>query len=74
MRARARRRSGQRNALPPQIFNGEDYRGDFTDFDVANEETSKNIVYATKERGTLWFGSNQFLVSWSLMFEVLTKG
>ena len=26
MRKRGRRREGQRNALPPQIFNGEDFR------------------------------------------------
>ena len=27
MRERGRRREGQRNVLPPQIFNGEEYRG-----------------------------------------------
>ena len=27
MREKGRRREGQRNALPPQIFNGDEYRG-----------------------------------------------
>ena len=27
MRERGRKREGQRNVLPPQIFNGEEYRG-----------------------------------------------
>merc|ERR1712033_109501 len=38
MRAHARKKEGQRNALPPQIFNGEKYCGDYDDFDVANED------------------------------------
>jgi len=32
------KKEGQRHALPPQIFNGEKYCGDYDDFDVANEE------------------------------------
>ena len=32
------KREGQRNVLPPQIFNGEIFKGDFTDFDIANED------------------------------------
>ena len=53
MREKGKKREGQRNALPPQIFNGEDHRGvrstegmshslwlfkDFEDFDIANED------------------------------------
>merc|ERR1711936_1175098 len=38
MRASARKKEGQRHALPPQIFNGEKYCGDYDDFDVANED------------------------------------
>merc|ERR1712033_103204 len=38
MRAHARKKEGQRNALPPQVFNGEKYCGDYDDFDVANED------------------------------------
>ena len=38
MRAEGRRREGQRNVLPPQVFNGEEYRGDYEDFDIANED------------------------------------
>merc|ERR1712050_750418 len=37
MRAGAKKK-GQRHALPPQIFNGEKYCGDYDDFDVANED------------------------------------
>merc|ERR1711973_651601 len=29
---------GQRNVLPPQVFNGEKYCGDYDAFDVANED------------------------------------
>merc|ERR1712012_839188 len=32
------KKEGQRHALPPQIFNGEKYCGDYDDFDVANED------------------------------------
>merc|ERR1711936_8231 len=38
MRASAKKKEGQRHALPPQIFNGETYCGDYDDFDVANED------------------------------------
>ena len=38
MRKKGRKREGQRNVLPPQVFNGEEYRGDYEDFDVANED------------------------------------
>ena len=38
MRASAKKKEGQRHALPPQIFNGEKYCGDYEDFDVANED------------------------------------
>merc|ERR1711884_167531 len=38
MRANAKKKEGQRHALPPQIFNGEKYCGDYDDFDVANED------------------------------------
>jgi len=38
MREKGKKKEGQRNALPPQIFNGEEHRGDFEDFDIANED------------------------------------
>merc|ERR1719219_1417305 len=38
MRASAKKKEGQRHALPPQIFNAEKYCGDYDDFDVANED------------------------------------
>jgi len=38
MRMNGRKREGQRNVLPPQIFNGEEYRGDYEGFDIANED------------------------------------
>lgn len=38
MRERGKKKEGQRNVIPPQIFNGEDYRGDHDDFDMANED------------------------------------
>eukprot|EP00090_Calanus_glacialis_P032618 TRINITY_DN5404_c0_g1_i1.p1 TRINITY_DN5404_c0_g1~~TRINITY_DN5404_c0_g1_i1.p1 ORF type:complete len:186 (-),score=71.32 TRINITY_DN5404_c0_g1_i1:97-597(-) len=38
MRAGAKKKEGQRYALPPQIFNGDKYCGDYDDFDVANED------------------------------------
>ena len=53
MRERGKKLDGQRNALPPQIFNGEEHRfcsvapgyyyhlltrGDYEDFDIANED------------------------------------
>merc|ERR1711983_571046 len=37
-RASAKKKEGQRHALPPQLFNGEKYCGDYDDFDVANED------------------------------------
>jgi len=38
MRAKAKKRNGQRNAMPPQIFNCTEYCGDYEDFDIANED------------------------------------
>merc|ERR1712024_145155 len=38
MRASAKKKEGQRHALPPQVFNGEKYCGDYDAFDVANED------------------------------------
>ena len=38
MRKNGKKRDGQRNVLPPQIFNGDTFKGDFTDFDIANED------------------------------------
>ncbi|XP_037078695.1 SH3 domain-binding glutamic acid-rich protein homolog [Pollicipes pollicipes] len=36
-RRRATAKEGERNPLPPQIFNDKDYCGDYDGFDVANE-------------------------------------
>merc|ERR1719384_1872548 len=38
MRSQGKKKEGQRHALPPQIFNGEKYCGDYDDFDLANED------------------------------------
>jgi len=38
MRERGKKKDGQRNVIPPQIFNGQEFRGDFDDFDIANED------------------------------------
>jgi glutaredoxin len=38
MRANGKKREGFRNILPPQIFNGDKYCGDYEDFDIANED------------------------------------
>lgn len=38
MREQGKKKEGQRNVLPPQIFNGEKYCGDYDDFDLANED------------------------------------
>merc|ERR1711874_655623 len=32
------KKENQRNVLPPQVFNGEKYCGDYDAFDVANED------------------------------------
>jgi len=38
MREKGKKKDGQRFVLPPQIFNGEKYCGDYDDFDLANED------------------------------------
>jgi len=38
MRANGKKKEGERHVLPPQIFNGDKYCGDYEDFDVANED------------------------------------
>lgn len=38
MREHGKKKEGFRNVLPPQIFNGEKYCGDYDDFDIANED------------------------------------
>merc|ERR1711994_512588 len=38
MREHGKKKDGERNVLPPQIFNGEKYCGDYDDFDVANKD------------------------------------
>merc|ERR1712192_396155 len=38
MRANATKKENQRNVLPPQVFNGDKYCGDYDAFDVANED------------------------------------
>merc|ERR1719513_518904 len=38
MREQGKKKDGERNVLPPQIFNGEKYCGDYDDFDLANED------------------------------------
>merc|ERR1712025_352807 len=38
MRGNGKKKEGSRHVLPPQIFNGDKYCGDYDDFDVANED------------------------------------
>merc|ERR1712080_782445 len=38
MRANGTKKEGFRNVLPPQVFNGEKYCGDYDAFDIANED------------------------------------
>jgi len=38
MRENGKKKDGQRNVIPPQIFNGDQLRGDFEDFDISNED------------------------------------
>merc|ERR1719382_1370082 len=38
MRANATKKQRDKNVLPPQVFNGEKYCGDYDAFDVANED------------------------------------
>merc|ERR1712098_981072 len=44
MRASAKKKEGQRHSLPPQIFHGEKYCGDYDDFDVANEDELEEFL------------------------------
>jgi len=38
MREHGKKKENARHVLPPQIFNGDKYCGDYDDFDVANED------------------------------------
>ena len=38
MKEKSKKRVGERFPKPPQIFNDDEYCGDFEDFDLANEE------------------------------------
>lgn len=38
MRSNGKKKDEERHVLPPQIFNGDKYCGDYEDFDVANED------------------------------------
>ena len=38
MKEKSKKRAGERFPKPPQIFNNEQYCGDYEDFDQANEE------------------------------------
>merc|ERR1712080_300587 len=38
MQANGTKKEGFRNVLPPQVFNGEKYCGDYDAFDIANED------------------------------------
>jgi len=38
MREQGKKKEGQRHCLPPQIFNGPKYCGDYEAFDIANED------------------------------------
>jgi len=38
MRGNGKKKENARHVLPPQIFNGDKYCGDYDDFDVANED------------------------------------
>ena len=51
MRKNGKKRDGQRNVLPPQIFNEETFRGDFADFDIANEDDNLEEFLGLPRKG-----------------------
>ena len=61
MRSHGNKREGQRNVLPPQIFNGQQFRGDFVDFDIANEDDDLEefLGIPRKSPKIEWYQNNQ---------------
>ena len=60
MRASAKKKEGQRHALPPQIFNGDKYCGDYDDFDVANEDDElEEFLGIPRKTPKVWYAINE---------------
>jgi len=52
MRANGKKSEKARHVLPPQIFNGDKYCGDYDDFDIANEDDHLEEFLGIPRSGT----------------------
>jgi len=52
MRGNSKKRGNLRHVLPPQIFNGDKYCGDYDDFDIANEDDHLEEFLGVPQKGT----------------------
>jgi len=52
MRGNGKKRENARHVLPPQIFNGDKYCGDYDDFDIANEDDHLEEFLGVPRKGT----------------------
>jgi len=52
MRGNGKKKENARHVLPPQIFNGDKYCGDYDDFDVANEDDHLEEFLGIPRKGT----------------------
>merc|ERR1719273_2711004 len=52
MRSNGKKKEGARNVLPPQVFNGDKYCGDYDDFDIANEDDKLEEFLGVPRKGT----------------------
>jgi len=52
MRGGAKKKENQRNVLPPQIFNGDTYCGDYDGFDIANEDDHLDEFLGLPKKGS----------------------
>jgi len=52
MREHGKKKENARHVLPPQIFNGDKYCGDYDDFDVANEDDHLEEFLGIPRKGT----------------------
>lgn len=52
MQQNSKPRGDQKHPLPPQIFNDDEYCGDYDDFDMANEVSELEIFLKVESHGT----------------------
>merc|ERR1719410_2434437 len=52
MRGNGKKKENARHVLPPQIFNGDKYCGDYDDIDVANEDDHLEEFLGIPRKGT----------------------